>query len=383
MGNSWHSWIPTNLGELNFNYFGKSKSLDFRYKSIQKTNNSLKIEKLDISIISDTYTPISKYLEPTFLLPSLEEEVYGYIDCVLYVDNSVFKGKLTLFYPEIFLVEVQIEIKENGEFKVFDFKLDNEDKEIWSDFRDYDDFESYLAQIIFILTKSIVHGDNHHHQKIDTAITINKNSFDAELILENLIKHVKSVEIDIKNIDKCYGQLKAENSLEEMKGYRSYINTFRTLFLLENKSNKTYVKEKSILNNIIDSIESSVKKLKNKINKFSSIMATSLIYIAAIISGGILYINLMGDNYYSTIETFDYYLVYLGILTLVLIAHLKCSISSYIFYNFYHLFEYLFHLVALKKPKGMTNKIMKFFWVNKYGLFALTIFILLMIGNNE
>lgn len=372
----WYSWIPTNLGELNLDYFGKSKELEGKYKKIKKTSKYFYIKKLDISSISDTYTPLNKWLDPltTALLPSYEKEVYGNVDFFICKKQFFFSSKIRLSYPEHFVAQADLDVDFNGKLKIFNLVINPNDKNIWDEFESYEHFRDYLAQVIFIIIKSIIHGDNHHHQKIDTAITVNRDSFNPQLIIENLCKHIKRVEHDIKNFDRCYGELKAKNAIEEMKGYKSYINTFRSLFIPKDNPLKDcpiYVSDPTIIDNIIISLESSVKKSQNKPMHRFTIISTMLIYAAAVISAGILYLNMMKECYSPIVFDFDYYIVYIAVLSLIAIFHLRCTIASFIFYNFYNFYEYLFHLTAIEKPKGAINKTIKFLWINKYALLSL------------
>jgi hypothetical protein len=379
----WYSWIPTNLGELNFDFIGKSKIIENNYQQIRKRNNSFYIKKLDISYISDTYTPndalVNLLLSP--FLPSFQEEIFGYADVFLIKNTFTFYGTIRLSYPENFLAKATIEIELNGKIKISNLDVNSYEEGLWSEFGDYNHFSNYLAQVIFIIIKGLIHGDNHHHQKIDTAIAVNPNQFQPEYIVQNMIRHIKRVEHDIKHLDRCYGEIKSKNSIEEMKGYRSYIKTFRLLFA-QQIDNLTvvpiYVKEEKILDNIIDSLESNVKKTQNKPAHRLSFFAILLVYLGALISGSILYLNLWGKDHPSYVNNWGYYWIYATIILYIALLHLKCIIKSLVFYHNYHIYEYLFHLQALKQPTGI-NKIIKFFWKQKYTILAFMMTMVLLI----
>jgi len=380
---SWYSWIPTNLGELNIDFFGKSKELENKYKKIYHDTERFNIEDLDISFISDTYTPIPGFFKfATKLLPSLDNEVYASVDLFIEKRDNDFYAEIDLTYLNIFSATAKINIESNGKFKLYELIPSSTDYELWKEFDTFDDFLDYLAQVIFIICKGIIHGDNHHHQKIDTAITVNRSSFRPELIVKSLVQHVKRVEHDIKNFDRCYGEIKSKNSIEEMKGYQSYINTFRSIFMRNPKryttSQPLYVTEEKILNNVIKSLESSVKKSQNKPTHKFTIITTLLVYLASLISGAILYVNflkLQGEPLIA-VES-SYYLYFALSMTMLAFLHLRCTISSFVFYTYYNLFEFLFHLEALSKPKLLTNKIIKFLWHNKYFLLFVPVVIIL------
>lgn len=380
-GPAWYSWIPTNLGKLNFNYFAISKDISGKYKKIFKSRNRLLIRDLDIRTISDTYTPVSKWLDPVMnkLLPSLDGEIFASVDFFICQKNLDFTGVISLKYPEAFSVKANLDVKYNGKIKIdhFQYDLSEDGIELVFDksFKDKIEFEDYLAQVIYILVKAIIHGDNHHHQKIDTAITVQRNHFSPRLIVKSLVQHIKRVEHDIKYLDRCYGQLKAKSAIDEMKGYRSYIKTFRSLFIKNRIKDKfEYVSNPQILDNIIDSLEASVNKMQLRYTYKSAVLSIILVYIALAISGAILYINLLNEcNTVKAIHNWKYYVAFLLILFSVAVFHIKCASFSALFFKFYHLYEYLFHLEAIEHPKGI-HKLIKFLWINKAAIFSLTIF---------
>lgn len=378
----WYSWVPTNLGELNIRFFGKSRDMDRNLQNAKIKNNIFSATSIDISFISDTHYFLSKWLNPLAkaTLPALEEELFGTTDIVIEETETCFSGTIKLYYSEVFQAVAFFELEHNGKIKIHKLSINPEDEKLWKNFSDKSEFLDYLVQVIFIIIKNIVHGDNHHHQKIDTAIVVKRGKFDPCFILKTMIRHIKRIEHDVKNMNKCHGRLKAQNTIEELNGYRSYIRTFRSLFL-KNNVNMTgeplFVKDPSILDNIIDSAEATVKKRINSPVLFSSFLSIVLVYAAISISGAIMYINLMGKNYQPLIcNDWSYYSLGLFILLALMYSQIICSIRSWLFHKYYAFFEYLYYLSSYENPKRWRDKIIKFALIYNKALFFLFVALL-------
>lgn len=344
----WYSWIPTNLGILNFNYIAVNKNLiQSKYKSLSADNNQIKIEELSSSFISDSNLTDAPFLIKKFVLPDNESEIFSYTNIEInnesYID--LFKGKIEIIYKDInFTLSSDFEIEKNGKIKFFNFKskVDSADFEIiLGNFKNEEHFRDYIVQIFFVIIKSIVHGDHHHHQKIDVSINVLKNEFKPFEILNRLIKQVKSIEYDIKNFKNCGDELKIKNSIEEMKGYKSYIDTFSELFI-KNEDEKEYEKSKNILNNILLSLESSVKKVNNRQEDRDKIITFVYTYLGLFISINLLFFKLNNNLKFDI--SFEFYYLSLLILFMAFGFHLKCRIKSYIFYKKYYWQEIFYHL---------------------------------------
>lgn len=407
---TWYAWIPTNLGILDFKYIGKIDNLSDICTDYDKTSINFWVEELQTKTISDTYTPVTKNNVTDWMfrkiLPSLKGEIYSNASISISKNknknNGSMNGIIRLFYPEVCEVRAKVDIKPNGICKIYEVQLANSlDGNFWEeDFETMDEFFDYLAQVIFIIIKYIVHSDNHHHQKIDTAIKVERaKAFSPLPIIDSLIRHVKSIESDVKKIDHCRGRIKIANSIEEAKGYRSYINTFYTLFLIkdgvfnkEDYSNaKTYIKEPKILDNIIASLEAHVSKSNNKPGYWYGIFSILLVYVAAMISGAILSNNLMQEHIYfvsilpsiedieinNTAMNWNIYWFSVIFFGIFIYWNLRCQFLSIVYYKWYHLYEFLFHLEALKEVPKKRHKIIKFVWLKRHA-FAMALVPILM-----
>ncbi|WP_457596856.1 hypothetical protein [Hydrogenimonas sp.] len=373
----WYSWIPTNLGEINPLFFGKSKNVDEKLQNARIKNNRFFAEKIDISFISDTHYFLSKWLNPLAktILPTLEDELFGFADIKIEEKKAYFFGKIELYYPEHFQASAFFDLEHTGKIRIYGVSLFPKKEELWKNFSNKEEFLDYLAQVIFIIIKTIVHGDNHHHQKIDTAIEVKRGKFDPIVILKTMIQHIKRVEHDTKNMDKCIGRLKAKNTIEELKGYRSYIRTFRSLFLQNIKSDgpePLYTKDPSILDNLIDSTEATVNKWINTPTYFSSFLSILLVYMALSVSGAILYNNLTGGED-PVFSDWGYYRLSLLALMVLMTYHLKCSVYSWLFYKYYAFFEYLYYVSAYEHPRRWQDAIIKNILKFRNSLFFLVI----------
>jgi len=102
---------------------------------MSKNNRKLKIfciKKLDIGFISDTYIPVNKWLKPiaTFLLPSLEGEVYGSVDFLIVKKSFYFSSIIKLSYPDNFHATARANIDLNGKLKIFKLLVKNDNTNI-------------------------------------------------------------------------------------------------------------------------------------------------------------------------------------------------------------------------------------------------------------
>ena len=79
----WYSWVPTNLGEINIKFFGKSKYIhDKLPEDPRPEKNRFVAAGIDISFISDTHYFLSKWFNPLAksILPAIEGEYFGTAD---------------------------------------------------------------------------------------------------------------------------------------------------------------------------------------------------------------------------------------------------------------------------------------------------------------
>ena len=171
IGDTWYGWIPTNLGKIVFNFIDE-KNLDFLSKKYEfkKENDEIIINLFDIHFISDT----SFFNRLIYFFK--KEEHYSNANILIQKKNHNLDGSIKFFYEDIITFEVSFIIELNGKIK---FRL----QKIYNPHNIYIDNISYeIKQIIYVILKSIIHGDNHHYQKVDIALKVTENSFDVEKI---------------------------------------------------------------------------------------------------------------------------------------------------------------------------------------------------------
>jgi len=347
---TWYGWIPTNIGRLNFNYIGTHKDiLQSSHSDLIFNENDFEIKNYSTNFISDTFVNNAPNWLRKLLLPQLENEIFPSVDIYLKKENTLFTGDITIKYNNNNLsITSKIEIERNGKTKFGDFKYKNKQNINYSQFETFDLFEDHIAQVFFVILKGIIHGDHHHHQKVDVAIPVTKYYFQPEFIINKLIQQVKRIEYDIKSITRCGNELKIKNSIEEMNGYKSYIITFSKLFI-KPTNEKLHNNKLEILDNVLLSLESSVNKNKNKLEVKDKIYTTFLTYLAVIISLTILYCSNTEVQFFTMTSSL-YALLILGVFS-YLGLHLNCKIKAYLFYNKYYVQEFLYHLKYIDNSK--------------------------------
>jgi len=157
--------------------------------------------------------------------------------------NKDFVGDITLS-DGVNKFFATFKIYKNGVIRFNNYNTSNTIKNI-------DDF--YIKQTMFILIKLFVHGDAHHHQKIDTVLTITNTTFNPLRISKSILSYIKRIERNVKLNNGCESKLKNENAISEAKGYLSYLKTFSFLF-----NSKKIKKHLELSSNIILSLESTI-----------------------------------------------------------------------------------------------------------------------------
>lgn len=150
-----------------------------------------------------------------------------------------------------------------------------------------------LPNLIYTIIKRVIHNDNHHQAKIDNLIpVIEKSQFKFSKIADNLICEIKRLEYQAKILSQKKISFPDFKSVEELKcqakGYYVYLKAFLECF----KDNLAH--EEKILktpNFVIESLEITYNRLKNKIESMKYKYGLLLTIIALIISGNILIKN--------------------------------------------------------------------------------------------
>lgn len=286
---SWFSWIPTNIGYLNFNYIADEKSLTsvFGKNNFKLRTNSNKEKKVEI--LNTNLTDLNSTLKIIFdkiEVPSTAE--------IEFKNNSIFNDYLNRNQPsnitgycniiyktletELLRISSSFDIETNGKIEIKNISIEC-NKEIESiDLKDNTLINTILNGI-YTLIKKISHGDNHHFQKIDTMIGV-YTKFEPEQILTDLGFQIKRIDKFVKsNDDDAFSilyQLDKQSADIVADGFMSYISTFYEIFIrndVKESSNPIFVQANSILTTKTASSKNSYIKYKNILNTVKSIKA--------------------------------------------------------------------------------------------------------------
>ena len=265
---NYYAWIPTNTGKLSFDLIIGNPLLEDVDKIIKK--ESIEIQKFDLAVFSDTYNndrekSLKLYYEKN------DKEVFAKANIKIAVDQTLFIGAIELFIDSDVIYTCKFKLEQTGKLLISNLKLYIHDIEI-------DD----IAQYLFILIKSIVHGDSHHHQKIDTISFVMKDEFDCLKVIDNFKDYTKNIQISFRNFsedEKCLKLLRIETIENEIGGYLSYLKVFKKLFCINAETKKLASKEIKIIKHVEESIVANANTLKEK----KEFLHVTVMYILAIL----------------------------------------------------------------------------------------------------
>jgi len=348
IGDEWYGWIPTNLGEIQFEFISKENLKPYVGKNFEfeKSNKEIKIKNLDVSFISDS-SHIPKIVKKIIELIKRKEEISPKANfCIKQGQDNVFKGEIELFFKDLKFVS-SFALESDG--KAF-FKLTHIHNPENIKLDDYNDFDSYeIKQIIYFILKFIIHFDKHHNLKLDTALRISENNFNKHELMHGMLLHIKRVEKNVRDAGtKCWTRFKQAVSVHEVEGYIAYMKTFAILF-------NTDKKQLEIAYNIKKSLETIVRAREEKYKTIKVFKEISLTFVALFIA-----INVLINSFYSKeilasffVNEYNRWTVFLFSLVIFIslyIFFVLCDLISYLFFYHYKLFVFLRNLSHLSKP---------------------------------
>lgn len=306
----WYSWIPTNLGYLNYNYIADLNSLKsvFGSNNVSKVKDESNIEiELKNTHLSDINEIASSLLEYDEVLPEaiLNFKKRLQFNTTIGRNQPIgIYGDIVIKYDELLSISSDFDIRTNGLIEIFNIKVNYNENEI-NKLELNSVLESTIANAIYTLIKKIVHGDKHHHQKIDTIIGV-YTRFDPKQILTDLGFQIKRLERYIKNKDNVSSLAIFNNVIEEAHntavGFMSYIRTFHGMFIngvKEEKckhNNKNHYISLEGIENVVSSIKSIVDRNSNEIVHSNKKIVFTVTLIALFASLNIFYSTLIMNN---------------------------------------------------------------------------------------
>jgi hypothetical protein len=296
---TYYCWIPTNASKLNYNLIARSKKFKDHLSpeaEFRKDNNCLYIDNYNIThLLDDEYISTSTKLDEVlknclFLKTNALDQ---FLTLNLRKDDTFYKGDITISFKDEnpfdreknSFIAVDFKINLNGMIEFNNYQHDN--------IEDYD--EEKDIQVLYVVLKSIIHGDSHHHQKVDTALTItsDKDGF-YNHILSGLMQYLKYLEGDIKRVETKQNVHKLLDIQYSINGYISYIKTFVKSF---SALKKTGDLELEYFINVSESIKSKIKSKLDKYERVEKDKNNIKLLLPIIISSAILAIALLnGEN---------------------------------------------------------------------------------------
>lgn len=385
-----YTWIPTNLGYLNFNYIADVNFLDKTFSKFGYELDDKKECEKKIIIHKTSLTDLNPKTVKIYQIDDIcaKCEIKIMLNKGTESKTENLSGSITLEHSDnkalLFIAKSNFTIKLNGEMKLYDIDIQYCDKK--ATIKKKDKQAVYDTSIIALATllKKVIHRDNHHDQKVDTLIGVYE-TFNPNQILTDLAFQIKRMEKSCKNEQSTQHPLYAQQLLNlpnEANGFMSYINTFKNLF--ENELKKTskqahYVQYDNI-ENVVDSIKASVSKLQQKKIKKSSAKTLLLTLFAILISyiimlNGYLVNHREDNSVISWLATNTDVAIYVTLLVFIYFTISAFKIAYGYIGNFFAKNKDLYELFIL--ASNTTDKTLKRYYNNrKY----LTLIILLIMG---
>ena len=331
---SWFSWIPTNIGYLNFNYIADERSLisvfgKNNFKLEKKSNINLTLYNTNLSDLNPAIRELFIKEEIPCIAKLRFNNISHFNNLLNKTQSSGVKGHCNLYYKDslslLMKVNSKFKIQSNGKIEIYDFKIIyNSDKVEDINLEDDNTILNTIVNALYTLIKKVSHGDNHHFQKIDTMIGV-YTKFVPEQILTDLGFQIKRIDKFVKSNEKSvfdilYHQDKSMSDIMA-NGFMSYINTFYELFLktpptasvrasvrTSSRTSTTgnkYIKYENIVNTV-QSINAGVQKHKQVLEKKKNAFTFVLSMFALVAAYNILFSNLIPENCnsYSSIGVF-------------------------------------------------------------------------------
>ena len=324
----WAGWIPTNKGEIDFNYIELPENIEVSKGNFEINSTKKEFKNLDVSYLSDSYG-YKHYLKYSSKKPT-ESKIIANVLFEKVHDKII--GNAQIEYVKFVTIKTKFEIEKNG-VVLFDGLEASQS---------ISGFEKEIKTLLYVLAKTIVHSDAHHHQKIDIALDISDGDFQPNVVSKSFLNYIKLAEKNTKKTNNCESILRNENIVFEIEGYFSYFESFCKLF--ETEQTKT---DKEFAKNVINSLKNTVAKRKNKEIFTSSIITTAIAFFGILVT-----VNLLLNGFwiptsnelvcfFNEQNRYYYFLATLVFVLLLFFHATKCKLKSYVYYHYYEQFEFI------------------------------------------
>jgi len=339
-----YGWIPTNKGELEYSYISIPDLVKKDIKNYRKNSNEIFVYFNIDPLVDDFYvfkafSKQRKNFVPKNAKILIKKDFTGWIEISYGKNENYFEYKS------------KFKIYKNGVIKFLGIETNN----------NISDNINTIKQIMFNLVKLFVHGDIHHHQKIDIFLPIIDSKFDPMKVAIYMTNSIKLIENTVKQNNNCESYLKNRVFMYEVEGFIAYFETFTLLF-----PSKKINKQLQLAKNVSYSLKSILKKREEE-QKYKSYFITILItFLGLFISINIL-LNGFWPPQSNDIKTLlnkysriDAVIISFLIILFSYIIHIKCNLKSYLFYKHYKTFEVLrFIKYAQKKHLNLKGNLIK------------------------
>lgn len=320
----WYGWIPTNRGKINFNFIEFPENLKSNNVTKDYHGNKIIYKGINVSYLSDSHT-LRKY----FFLQN-ECSVSANIEFE-YRSNQIL-GSIEIIYKDFCSLRSKFVCELNGvvEFENIFYDIDSIQNEVQE-----------IKSLLYVLVKTIIHGDAHHHQKIDVALPIIDNKFNPSEVSSSLLDYIKLAERNVKKTNDCSSLIRNENLVYEINGYMSYFKSFVLLF-----EDDVVKKDFEFAQNVVESLKSTVAKRKNKADYEGNIKTAIITFFGLFISINILlngFWKADNNSIISAFSSWDRITFLFGSFFLILYLfyqYISCKIHSYLYYYQYNFYEF-------------------------------------------
>ncbi|MBE0494741.1 MAG: hypothetical protein IBX48_10450 [Thiomicrospira sp.] len=334
LSQAWFGWIPTNRGQIEFSYIGLPDDLAGSFEIVNTEH--IHFKRIHLDYLSDTL-PFAKY----FVKKSASREYYATADVALQKQGQQIHGSVNVSYPlagknlELdaeFVIEVN-----SGVIEFNGLRLSSHDDLLTAGVIDQ------LRTTLYILIKTLVHGDAHHHQKIDIALPIVVGQFDAAQVSSGLLDYIKLAERNIKKSKNCESMLRVSNLLEELNGFKAYFQTFAILF-----DDPVLKKHLQLAENVISSAKAHHEKRMHKARYKEGLQTAVITFIGLFISTSLLAANLYDKTvvnqvgeYLNQFSQIDIFLTLVAVNIIGFYFYIRCKLNAFVYYKYYRYFEFL------------------------------------------
>ncbi|KLD98813.1 hypothetical protein [Aliarcobacter butzleri] len=207
---------------------------------------------------------------------------------------------ISSYISPVYSVSIDYKIEKEGKItleniNIYFYPKKNIDVDITSIYKK----QEFLAQQFYTQIKKIIHGDTHHHYKTDTILkVIESNKFKEEIIIEQFITYIKTLEKVEQNRVKLPCSDNIPSFLHDAEGVKSYADMYKYLYCVDN-NDKGKPESKYIIESMktFKNRQADIKNFRKKVNQnFIDFMKASIPLLILFVSFHTLLFTKFYDN---------------------------------------------------------------------------------------